>query len=470
MSAHNDDQDPGPFAPGAASRREFLKRSSAMSALGVAAPWALNLAAIGEAAAQAGGDYKALVCVFLYGGNDHGNTLVPYDEATHAQYTSLRAGLGTARSALGGTVLTPSTALPGGLQYALAPQLGKLKPLFDARVMAPLLNVGPLVQPTTKAQYNARSVPLPPRLFSHNDQQSVWQAGTSEGATTGWGGRIGDLFAAGNGQSVFTAVSVSGNAVYLSGEYATQYQVSTAGSVAINGIGSSLYGSSAASQALRQIVSQPGGSHVMQMSHAEVVRRSIDADVLLRASLAAAPPIGTVFPATPLGSQLAMAARMISARAALGTRRQVFFVSLGGFDNHDGLLGSHPALLTQVGDAMAAFYQATVELGVAANVTSFTASDFGRTLTSNGDGSDHGWGAYHFVLGGAVKGGRYYGSAPLLGDGGADDVGQGRMLPTMAVDQLASTFATWMGVAGGELPTVVPGIGNFTVRDLGIFG
>jgi uncharacterized protein (DUF1501 family) len=455
--------------PTPASRREFLKRASAMSATGVAAPWALNLAAMGEAAAQSATDYKALVCVFLFGGNDHGNTVVPYDSATHASYATLRGGLATARAALAPTLLAPTVPLPDGRSYALAPELASIKPLFDAGRLGVLLNVGPLIQPTTKAQYNARSVPLPPKLFSHNDQQSVWQASNPEGALSGWGGRIGDLFAAGNGQATFTAVSVSGNAVYLSGTSAVQYQVTSNGSVPINGIGNTLYGSSAAAQALRALVGATPGANHLEREHARIVQRSIDANVTLTTALAGLTPLATVFPAGGLGAQLGMVARMIAARNTLGAKRQVFFVSIGGFDNHDNLLTDHPALLAQVGPALAAFDAATQELGVAQQVTAFTASDFGRTLASNGDGSDHGWGAFHFVQGGAVKGGRFFGQAPLPGNNGPDDVGQGRMLPTMAVDQLAATLATWMGVGASDLATVVPGIGNYSVRDLGLF-
>ena len=186
------------------SRREFLKRSSAVSIAGAAAPWALNLAAIGEAAAQTATDYKALVCVFLYGGNDYGNTIVPYDSTSHATYAQLRGGLAIARDALTATALSPTVALPGGLQYALAPNLAELLPVFNAQRLAVVLNTGTLRQPTTKAQYQAKSVPLPPKLFSHNDQQSLWQSSKPEGAVTGWGGRIGDLFASGNGNATFT--------------------------------------------------------------------------------------------------------------------------------------------------------------------------------------------------------------------------------------------------------------------------
>ncbi len=454
---------------GEASRREFLKRGAAASIVGGAAPWALNLAAIGEAAAQSATDYKALVCVFLYGGNDHDNTLVPYDAATHADYATRRGSLATARDLLASTVLAPTTALPNGRQYALAPQLLPLKTLFDAGAMVPLLNVGPLLQPTSKAEYSARSVPLPPKLFSHNDQQSVWQASLPEGATSGWGGRMGDLFMAGNGQATFTAISVSGNAVYLSGRDAVQYQVSSNGSVAINGIGATLYGSAAAAQALRTLITTAPGGNVFQQAHVAVTQRSIAADATLRSALAASTPPTTAFPTTNLGRQLQMVARIIAARGALGARRQVFFVSIGGFDHHDALLANHPGLLTQVADAMAAFYRSTVEMGIAQQVTSFTASDFGRTLSSNGDGSDHGWGGHYIVVGGAVKSRTIIGTAPQLGDNGPDDVGQGRLLPTTAVDQFAATLATWMGVSAGNLPTVVPGIANFTVKGVGLF-
>ncbi len=450
------------------SRREFLKRSSAFSVAGAAAPWALNLAAISEAAAQSATDYKALVCVFLYGGNDHGNTLVPYDQATYDSYATLRSTLATARSALDGTVLAPATGfeLPNSRQYALAPQLSALKPVFEAGRLGVLLNIGPLIEPTTKTQYTARSVALPPRLFSHNDQQSTWQASSPEGSASGWGGRIGDLLASGNGQSVFTAVSVTGNAVYLSGRSAVQYQVTSNGSVPISGIGNTLYGSTAAAQALRSLITSTPGTNLFEREHARVVQRSIDANLLLSGALS--PPV-TTFPATGLGNQLSMVARMIAARDALGAKRQVFFVGIGGFDHHDKLADGHPALLTQIGDAMAAFDAAMVQQGTSSQVTAFTASDFGRTLSSNGDGSDHGWGSFHFVSGGAVRGRRFFGTAPEPGNNGPDDVGQGRMLPTMAVDQLAATLATWMGVGSTDLPTVVPGIGNYSVRDLGLF-
>jgi uncharacterized protein (DUF1501 family) len=461
------------------SRREFLKRASSLSVTGVAAPWALNLAAIGEAAAQSDPtDYKALVCIFLFGGNDHGNTLVPYDTATHNTYLNLRGGfggLGLARNDLASTLLAPSKefSLAEGRQYALAPSLSLLKPMFDANRMAVLLNIGTLIEPTTAAQYAARSVLLPPKLFSHNDQQSVWQASSPEGASTGWGGRMGDLFASGNGKATFTAVSAAGNAVYLSGKSTSQYQVSSSGSVKIGGSdnGDKLYGSADVAAALRSIIGSTPSINNFELEYTRIVKRSIEANLTLTSALSPVAP-SLVIPTTPTGlsAQLNIVARMIAARQTLGAKRQVFFVGMGGFDLHDNLLETHPILLTQVADAMAAFDRAMIQMDVSTQVTTFTASDFGRTLASNGDGSDHGWGSYHFVTGGAVKGGRYFGEAPSLGNGSDDDIGQGRMLPAIAVDQLAATLATWMGVSKTDLTTVVPGIVNYSLKNLGIFG
>ena len=451
-----------------ASRRAFLQRASAVSLAGAATPWALNLAAMGEAAAAGATDYKALVCVFLYGGNDYGNTLIPVDTASYAAYQGMRPTLAYLASDLAPTTLAPSLALPGGRQYALAPELAPLLPLFAGGKMGVMLNVGTLVQPTTKAQYTAQSVPLPPKLFSHNDQQSVWQSQAPEGAASGWGGRMGDLFVAGNGNATFTCVNVSGNAVFLSGAAAVQYQVSTSGPVAFNGLAAPLFGSAACSTALQSLVTSPR-THLFENEYTRVAARSINAGGVLSAALATAPTIVTPFPAgNALADQLKFVARMISTAATTSTRRQVFFVSIGGFDTHDGLASIHPGLLTTVADALTAFHQSTIELGVASQVTTFTASDFGRTLTAN-DGSDHGWGSMHFMLGGAVNGGRFYGTAPVVANNGPDDVGQGRLLPSTGVDQYAATLGKWFGISDTDLLTVLPNLGNYdpSQRNLG---
>ncbi len=452
-----------------ASRRAFLQRAGALSVAGTATPWALNLASIGEAAAATATDYKALVCIFLYGGNDNGNTLVPYDAANYAAYNGLRPTLAYARTALDATVLAPSTALAGGRQFALAPELALLKPLFDTGRLAAMLNVGPLVQPTTKAQYSAKTAPLPPKLFSHNDQQSVWQSSSPEGALSGWGGRMGDLFESGNGNATFTCINVSGNAVFMSGKTAVQYQMTSSGSVPLRALSTPLFGSTAASTALQALVTQQR-ANLFEAEYTRITRRSIDANAMLASALAPATAITTAFPtANALGDQLKLVARMIASATALGAKRQVFFVSIGGFDTHDGLLTTHPVLLTTVGAALSAFYQATVDLGVASQVTSFTASDFGRTLAGNNDGSDHGWGSTHFMFGGAVNGQRIYGTPPVIANNGPDDVGQGRLLPSTSVDQYAATLGKWFGASDTDLLALLPNLKNYdaSVRNLG---
>ena len=452
--------------PNGSSRRAFLQRGTALTLAGAAAPWAMNLAAMGEAAAQTATDYKALVCVFLYGGNDYANTLVPYDTAGYNAYRSFRANIALDRAALAATVLNPTVPLPGGAQFALAPGLAPLLPAFDSGRMAVLLNIGTLVGPTSKAQYTARSVPLPPKLFSHNDQQSYWQASSPEGARSGWGGRLGDLFAAGNGTSTFTCISVTGNAVYLSGRSAVQYQVTSNGSVPVNGVKNPLFGSTACSQALQGLL-VGARSEVFESEYVRVSKRAVEANDQLTSALAGA-SVATPFP-TPnlLADQLRTVARIIAARNSLGAKRQVFFVSLGGFDTHDNIAITHPALMATVGNALAAFNQATLELGVSRQVTAFTASDFGRTLLSNTDGSDHGWGGMQFVLGGAVTGKSFVGTAPVLANNGPDDVGQGRLLPTTSVEQFGATLANWFGVSAADQVAMLPNLANFSQRNLG---
>lgn len=446
------------------SRRQFLQTASALSVLGSATPLALNLAGIGAAAAQTAEDYRALVCVFLYGGNDQTNTVVPFDSSEFNAYTAARPTI-----ALTSAQLTSlgAVAAQGGRSFALPNELAPLATLYRSGKLAVVANVGPLIVPTTKAQYQSASVPLPPKLFSHNDQQSVWQSSSAEGATSGWGGRIADVIASGNANQTFSAVSVAGAAVYLSGRSVLQYQVGVNGPVAISGLTGTLFGSSSASQVLQQLITA-ARPDMFEDEYDRVTARSIAANTALTGALASAPALSTAFPAgNPLADQLRMVARTISARQALGAKRQVFFVSLGGFDTHDFQLRDQPTLHTTLAAALDAFYNATVELGVANLVTTFTASDFGRTLTSNGDGSDHGWGSHHFVLGGAVRGGTIYGSFPTVALGTAEDVGSGRLLPSIAVDQYAATLAKWFGVSDTDLATVVPNLANFTTRDLG---
>lgn len=443
------------------SRRHFLKTASALSVAGGATPFALNLATIGTAAAQSA-DYKALVCLFLFGGNDHTNTFVPYDQAGYTDYFNSRSSIAIPRDQLTPTA-TGAVGSQGGREFAFHPSLTAFKSLWDLGKLAVVANVGPLVVPTTKTQYQQRSVPLPPKLFSHNDQQSAWQAyrPTGEGARIGWGGTLGDLLASANTTSAFTAISVAGNAVWLSGNNVIQYQVGSGGALSISGIAGNLFGSTTSPAAYRRMVTRTS-TNLFENEVGIITNRSIAANELLRTALPAATTLSPgIPPNNGLASQLNLVARMISARAQLGTGRQVFFVSVGGYDHHDFLIDQHAQRLAQVNGAVNAFWQWLSQLNMTNNVTLFTASDFGRTLTSNGDGSDHGWGAHHFVIGGAVQGGNVYGTFPLTRYGTSDEVGQGNLIPTISVDQYAATFARWLGVSDTDVPIALPNIVNF---------
>lgn len=465
---------------GPSSRREFVRRVSAIGAAGVAGaalPLAVRLAAAGEAAAQAAPasasersldgsneDYKALVCVFLYGGNDPYNTVVPYDADSHARYFRIRSDIALPRDKLDATVLRPRDGGAGGRVYALAPSLAPLRPLFDRGVLAVQLNVGPMVVPTTKADYIGGRVPMPPKLFSHNDQQSYWQGLAPEGASSGWAGRMADLFAAGNGNSTFSNVTAGGTALLLSGRHVSAYRVSPAGSTPIELLQRDTYGSTACTDLLRTLLTRPG-PHLFQQQIVATLSRSIRADAQLRAALEGVAVRGDF--GTPLGAQLKIVARMIAARRTLGVKRQVFFVSQNGYDNHDGLNGTHPALLRELAGALADFQQAMAALGIEDRVTAFTASEFGRTLVSNGDGSDHGWGGHHFIMGGAVQGGSFYGTQPDWDIEGPGYVDHGRLLPRTSVEEFGATLGAWFGVDAGALDDVFPHLRNFGTRDVG---
>jgi uncharacterized protein (DUF1501 family) len=489
------------------SRRAFLKRAGQLAFTGAALPTAINLAALGEAAAfNAGNDYKALVCVFLYGGSDYANTLIPADTASYAAYQTIRGTTGSSLQngiALGRTPETINGVnLPGinsslltpiaggeplsaigqtGLQYALHPSMSGMRNLFNTEKAAVLLNCGPLVVPLTKANYNSNNrtlYPLPPKLFSHNDQQSIWQSSSPEGSTIGWGGNIGDLALSSNGSnSLFTCISVTGNAVFLSGDNALSYQVGRNGAVKINAVGTP-YSFGNVGSAINQLISPTGRTNILEREYGTVTTRAVGAENAITTAIDSTKAVNNVYPApynnfpanNSLSDQLRMVARLIAARNSLGTKRQVFMVSLGGFDSHDNLMSDHARNMDRVSTAMTAFHDAMTALGVADKVTAFTATDFGRTLSSNGDGSDHGWGSHQFIVGGAVNGGKFYGYAPPVSvsdtSAPADQwhVRQGRLLPSTSVDQYAATLAKWFGVEGSELAgssSILPFLDNF---------
>ena len=481
---------------------------------------------MGAANSQAANDYRALVCVFLFGGNDAHNTVLATDTDSWRRYFAARdtgddpialmppgtpptpvgqvspvtgrTADAASPEAWGGVLpITPRTRqpIPGGPDtsartFALHPFLGPLRTLFVENRLAVVANVGTLVNPITKPQYLQRTARVPANLFSHNDQQSHWQAGAVEGVRQGWGGRMGDLLGSSNGQNIlFTAISTAGNAVFLAGRNVVTYQMTTAAQpgVAVNAANAnSLFGSPVGAAKLRDIIQDGGAAGELGADYGGVVSRSLTSSSVLNTAFAqpivtgvrAVPayvnPITGVVETNSLAQQLQTVARMVAASASFGLRRQVFFVSLGGWDTHDLQNRNQANNLAKVAHALGYFDSALSDIGGAdrrAGVTTFTASDFSRTFNTNGDGTDHAWGGHHFVMGGAVKGGDIYGQYPTFGVDLAsfnnpDAVG-GALIPTTSVDQYAATLGAWFGVGLDDLNAIFPNLRNFARPTLG---
>jgi uncharacterized protein (DUF1501 family) len=451
----------------APTRRQFIRQSTC-AAVGITslASTVFDLRRVAAAAPLAGTDYKALVCVFLYGGNDSNNLLVPLDTPDYNSYAAMRLGLALPQAAL-----LPIAPASGGdsRAWGLHPSMTGVQSLFAQQKLAILANVGPLVAPVTRADYDNGTAALPPQLFSHSDQTVHWQTSIpDQPPQTGWGGRVADLLRAANGTAqISMCMSLAGSNTFEVGNVVTQFQVSASGGIGLDGYGTDP--ADPASNALRRLMRKSYGN-LFQTGYRDIFQRALDNDQLLQTALASQPPLQTQFPATDLGGQLATIARLIQARQVLGQQRQVFFCATGGFDTHGGQLVPHAQLLSDLSGALSAFYAATVELQVANSVTAFTASDFGRTFLSNGDGSDHGWGSHHLVVGGAVQGGRIFGRVPTLAIDGPDDSGDGRWIPTTSVDEYSATLARWFGVSASDMPTVFPNLGRFSNPNLGFMG
>ena len=452
------------------SRRRFIGQAcAAVGATGMLSALA-QLRMIGALAADAApSDYKALVCLFLYGGNDSNNLLVPVDNANYQLYSTDRTVLALPQDTL--LPITPKT-YNDGRSWGLHPSLVEVQGLFGQGQLALLANTGTLVQPVTLAQYNAGTVALPPQLFSHANQQVQWQSSVPDQPfTTGWGGRLADIVNALNtNPKVSMSVSVAGQNSFQVGNTVSQFAVNPSGAVVLSGTSGSTLATSR--YAAQQTILSQQEQNLFEAAFGGITTNAITDSVLLNSVLSSAPKLATVFPTTSIGSQMNMIARMIGAAPQLGLTRQVFFASLGGFDLHSDQLNAHATLFMQLSQALSAFSAATTELGVQNQVTTFTASDFSRTFNTNGTndgtaGSDHGWGSHHLIMGGAVKGADIYGQVPLLELGGPEDTGRGRWIPTTSVDEYAATLATWFGVSATNLPVVLPNIGRFAASNLG---
>ena len=418
-------------------------------------------------------DFKALVCLFLAGGNDANNLLVPTDATTYAAYAAGRGVLSLPQNSL--LPITPKTS--DGRAWGLHPAMPELKSLFDQGKFALLANVGTLAYPTTQAQYNARSVPLPLQLFSHSDQQVEWMSSVPDRAfTSGWGGRLADLTNAFNtNPRVSMSMTLNGQNSFQVGKNIAQYAVGTGGAIALTGTGTGTSVNGLRTAAMNDALAAQN-ANLFETAFAGMTTNAVTNSALLSSVITGASPFATQFANlnSSLAQQLHMVARLINAQSQLSLKRQVFFVRTGGFDLHDNQVvigntvsGAHANLFRDISLSLNAFYNALSSVGAQNQVTTFSASDFGRTYNTNGDGSDHGWGSHHFVLGGAVNGGDIYGRMPTFAINGPDDTGRGRWIPTTSVDEFSATLAKWFGVSATDLPVVLPNIGRFAKPDLG---
>lgn len=458
------------------TRRMFLRDSAATSSLALTTLGGA-LSSFGAGAADTEG-YRALVCVFLFGGLDNHDTLLPYDQASYDEFATIRSTLlaRQGESRLRENLLPLVTADPeqfGGRQFALPPELAGIKAIYDQGKAVIVANVGPLIVPTDRQAYEEQSVPVPSRLFSHNDQQITWQASAPEGAQFGWGGLFADaaVAAGANGAPEFSTIGSVGTGVFLSGQLAQPYNVSAGGAERMRLL-----------ELLEERVGAPGGAGALQLARALLrdqvyagghvlaqdigagFRAAIDSNERYNEAIGGGEALQTEFPESELGISLRTIAEAISVRQNLQASRQVFFVGLGGFDTHSTQADVLPGLLSTVDAAVSAFYAEMVAQGIANDVTLFTASDFGRTLAVNDDGTDHGWGGHHFVLGGSVQGGAIYGDMPPVGFGHSQDSGNGRLIPTVAVEQYAEPMGRWFGLDDSELALALPNLANFAAE------
>jgi len=447
------------------SRRDFLKRTCCTAAAGFAAA-SFNRFGLVNAMAQTGQDYKAMVCIFLFGGNDSNNMVVPLSSSGYANYQKMRAVL-----ALPQASLLPINPPSGGGPFGFHSRFKELQPLFNSQKLAVMANVGTLVRPTTRAELQQGQAVLPQNLFSHEDQQAQMQtASLVSGGQTGWAGRTADRIQSIYGANFPIIVSLAGTNIFCEGLVARSIQSSGDPTKVLDGFSGSSESNSRYA-ALQSLLTFDTGVSLIQSASSTTSNALKDSNNLA-AALASAPALATVFPNTGLAGQLKQVAQIIQVHSMLGAQRQIFFVSLGGFDTHSGQIAAQDSLYAQLSQAMNAFYQATVEVGVAPQVTTFTLSDFGRTfLPDSTSGSDHAWGSHHLVMGGGVKGGDFYGKFPNQTLSGPDDASdEGRWIPTTSLDQYAATMASWFGVPASDLPTIFPNLANFSQPTLGFLG
>ncbi len=444
-------------------RREFLK-------LGAASVLGSGLVGLPKPtfAQEAPNDYKALVCLFLFGGNDGFNLVVPTNESAYSEYAASRQNLAIERELL----LPISPVSSDGQSYGFHPQAAPLQSLFAEGQLALMANTGNLIQPVTREQLLNDSVTLPTELFSHNNQQDQWKTiDTNPGNLSGWGGRIANLFASQQDVPLLTSIALNGKSNWLTHPDTLDLSISASGLdnywYVQEGDG---YENTRRTAHLENLYREY--PKLFHKEIANVQKRTLELVESVGSVLANTPELTTVFPEDNgygVSSQMKMVANMIAAREGLGMNRQVFFVGMGGFDTHDTQNVDQAALFGMLTNTLKAFNDAMIEVGAHNEVTTFTASEFGRTLTSNGDGTDHGWGNHQLVMGGAVKGGDIYGTMPSLEIGGVDDSGdRGRIIPTTSIEQYVQSMLQWYGLDAGQISAVLPNASAFDMNAINL--
>lgn len=441
------------------TRRQFLGHTCSLGMSALVAPSMLIALGAAQRAAAQQSDYRALVCILLAGGNDSFNMVVPFDADQYSAYASIRADLALPQNSL--------LPLPGlsqqGRSYALHPGLGEIQQLYASGELAVLANVGTLIEPVDAAAIeNGARVPL--GLYSHSDQIAQWQTSVPDGRLShGWGGRIADLLMSDTPDSgVPMSISLSGTNLFQSGRQTSEYSVVSAGdgATSINAYDDGSDFGAFRKRMIDALLDVPH-THPLRAEYSRRLRSAIDRQRLFVDAIQTAPGLSTVFSPTAFSASLRQIARIIGARAAFGAGRQTFFVQVGGWDHHDEVLNNQARMLPAISRGLMEFRNALVELGVFDAVTTFTTSDFGRTLTSNGKGSDHGWGGHHLIMGGAVGGGRILGTYPTLAANSPLDTGRGVYIPTTPVDVYFAELALWLGVSVADLDVVLPNVRRF---------
>lgn len=468
-------------------RRKFLIKSGAASSLSFLGSAGLlsALASKGsKVSASDSSEYKALVCVFFFGGQDSYDTVLPYDPRSYGELVSVREGLFEDYSNLeGGSTRDRDRLLPldpvnasefGGNQFALPESLRSLKQLFDDGDAAIISNVGPLVEPIDVHDLKSDLKERPQYLFSHNDQQSTWMSSAPEGQIFGWGGLFSDQFVQPNTVSKFGAMSISGKTVFLAGKNTQQFNLGASGVIPVDKLFRGLTSSSLPfNVANREILYSHykalgiSPANLLVQDIANFSANAFERNQIYASAIESAPPLPVSMPETQFGNRLARVAESISIRSSFDVNRQIFFVGLGGFDTHSDQAANLNELQQDYSSVIFSFYKNIKQLGLQQDVTLFTASDFGRALINNGNGTDHGWGAHHFVVGGAVNGNRIYGQMPPVVTGHSLDAGNGRLIPSLSVEQYAATLGRWYGLKDNQLLSALPVLRNFDTKDIG---